>query len=152
VDHAVLTPGGWRKAGELAAGDAVLAADTADTAGPGHRLPPGLEQGIGVWTARQRERLIGESGTCHLCGRTLPGDRLALDHVVPVHEALGRALDESNPAPACEPCHSAKSAREQARARRGDTAAAADPVVSVADDGEEMTYDLSVTGPWHNFL
>lgn len=59
VDHAVLTPDGWRKAGELAPGDAVLAAGAV---------------------------------------------------------------------------------------------AVPDPVVSVADDGEEMTYDLSVAGPWHNFV
>ncbi len=62
VDHAVLTPDGWRKAGELAVADAVMAAG----AGP---LP-----------------------------------------------------------------------------------AAPDPIRAVADDGEEMTYDLSVAGPWHNFL
>jgi thymidylate synthase ThyX len=62
ADHAVLTPDGWRKAGELASGDAVLAGGTA---GP---------------------------------------------------------------------------------------AAVPDLIVSVGDDGEEMTYDLSVAGPWHNFL
>ncbi|MYZ35064.1 FAD-dependent thymidylate synthase [Streptomyces sp. SID4917] len=61
VDHAVLTPDGWRKAGELTTGDAVLAEAT-----------------------------------------------------------------ERNAAP--------------------------DVIVSIADDGEEMTYDLSVEGPWHNFL
>jgi len=27
-----------------------------------------------------------------------------------------------------------------------------DRIVAVADGGEEMTYDLSVAGPWHNFL
>ncbi|WP_237554851.1 MULTISPECIES: FAD-dependent thymidylate synthase [unclassified Streptomyces] len=64
ADHALLTPDGWRKAGELAAGDAVLAGDT-----------------------------------------------------------TGRAA-----------------------------AALPDPIASVAGDGEEMTYDLSVAGPWHNFL
>jgi flavin-dependent thymidylate synthase len=61
ADHAVFTPDGWRKAGELAAGDAVLAG--------------------------------------------------------------------------CEPA-----------------VAVPDRVTAVAGDGEEMTYDLSVEGPWHNFL
>ena len=65
VDHAILTPDGWRKAGELAVGDTVLTADT---------LP------------------------------------------------------------------------------RPIAAAVPDPIVAVDDDGEEMTYDLSVEGPWHNFL
>jgi len=77
VDHAILTPDGWRKAGELAAGDAVMTAGTA-----------------------------------------------------------------------------ASPSAEQALARRGGRTAVAVPdrIVSVADDGEEMTYDLSVAGPWHNFL
>ncbi|WP_425424323.1 FAD-dependent thymidylate synthase [Streptomyces lushanensis] len=61
VDHAVLTPDGWRKAGELTTDDAVLA------------------------EATERD--------------TVP-----------------------------------------------------DAIVSIADDGEETTYDLSVEGPWHNFL
>jgi thymidylate synthase ThyX len=68
MDHAVLTPDGWRKAGELTAGDAVMAAGPAD--------PP------------------------------------------------ARAADRAAP----------------------------DTITEVAEDGEEMTYDLSVTGPWHNFL
>jgi flavin-dependent thymidylate synthase len=63
VDHAVFTTGGWRKAGELLPGDAVLTAD-------------------------------------------------------------------GSPAAAAVP----------------------DPVTAVAEDGEEMTYDLAVEGPWHNFL
>src|SRR5882757_1288655 len=77
VDHAILTPDGWRKAGELVAGDAVMTAGTA-----------------------------------------------------------------------------ASPSAEQALARRGGRTAVAVPdrIVSVADDGEEMTYDLSVAGPWHNFL
>lgn len=77
ADHAVLTPDGWRKAGELRPGDAVLAAgtDPRPAAGP---VPP-----------------------------VTPGEA----------------------APA-----------------RPDT------VTAVAEDGEEPTYDLSVEGPWHNFL
>lgn len=69
IDHAVLTPDGWRKAGELQPGDAVMTAPAEPGAVPG------------AWPA-----------------------------------------------------------------------AVADAVVSVGDDGEEMTYDVSVEGPWHNFL
>jgi flavin-dependent thymidylate synthase len=75
VDHAILTPDGWRKAGELAVGDPVMAADTAT------RPPHGL-----------------------------------------------------------------------AVAAPGPVVAAPDRVTAVADDGEEMTYDLAVEGPRHNFL
>ncbi len=153
VDHAVLTPEGWRKAGELAVGDAVMVAGTGPA--PSQALiPPSLRRGIGVWTSMQRERLIKEVDACHLCGQDFPRDQLALDHVVPVAGDLTLALDEKNLAPACEPCHTAKSGGEQALARRGGKVAKAvpDPIVAIEPDGEEMTYDLSVEGPWHNFL
>jgi thymidylate synthase ThyX len=153
VDHAVFTPDGWRKAGELAVGEAVMAADTAPR--PSQALiPPSLRRGIGVWTSMQRQRLIKETDTCHLCGQDFPRDQLALDHVVPVAGDLTQALDEKNLAPACEPCHALKSAGEQALAQGGGEIAKAVPdlIVAVEDDGEETTYDLSVEGPWHNFL
>lgn len=71
VDHAVLTPQGWAKAGELAVGDAVLGAGTAS--GPsGEVVPPGLHRGIGVWTSMRRDRLIAETDTCHICSGTFP--------------------------------------------------------------------------------
>lgn len=153
VDHAVLTPDGWRKAGELTVGDAVMTAGPAPFPTEG-LVPPSLRRGVGVWTSMQRDRLIGETDRCHVCGETFAREQLALDHVVPVTEDLTRALDERNLAPACEPCHAAKSAGEQELARSGDRTAAAvpDPVISIEDDGEEMTYDLTVEGPWHNFL
>ncbi|MCP3821131.1 FAD-dependent thymidylate synthase [Streptomyces sp. A3M-1-3] len=153
ADHAIFTPEGWRKAGELSVGDAVMAAATAPR--PSERLvPPSLRRGIGVWTSMQRERLIKDTDACHLCGGVFAREELALDHVVPVAEDLPRALDERNLAPACQTCHAEKSAGEQSLARRGGKIAVARPdvIVEIVDDGEEMTYDLSVEGPWHNFL
>jgi thymidylate synthase (FAD) len=153
ADHAILTPEGWAKAGELRAGDAVLGAGTAPRPSRAP-VPPSLRRGIGVWTSMQRDRLIAETDRCHLCGGEFPRASLALDHRVPVAADLTRALDESNLAPACADCHATRSAAEQALARRGGEIATAlpDRVTSVIPDGEEMTYDLSVEGPWHNFL
>lgn len=153
ADHAVFTPEGWLKAGELTVGDAVMVAGTAPR--PSQALiPPSLRRGIGVWTSMQRQRLIKDVDACHVCGEEFPRDQLALDHVVPVAGDLTLALDERNLAPACEPCHAARSGDEQALAQRGGKIAKAvpDPVVAIEADGEEMTYDLSVEGPWHNFL
>jgi thymidylate synthase (FAD) len=153
VDHAVLTPDGWRKAGELVVGDSVMAAAT--VAGPsGVPVPPGLSRGIGVWTAMQRERLVKEVDSCHLCGGSFPRSGLALDHVIPVGADLSRALDTDNLAPACEECQARKSADEQrpVRSAGGTAVALPDRIASIVEDGEEMTYDLSVEGPWHNFL
>jgi thymidylate synthase (FAD) len=153
VDHAVLTPDGWRKAGELAAGDAVMTAGSAPQPSV-DLVPHSLRRGIGVWTSMQRNRVIAETDTCHMCGVSFPRESLALDHVVPVVADLTKALDAANLAPACEDCHARKSAEEQALARRAGKIAVAVPdrIVSVVEDGEEMTYDLSVAGPWHNFL
>lgn len=153
VDHAILTPEGWAKAGELAAGDAVMVAGTAPR--PSQALvPPSLRRGIGVWTSMQRERLIKETDTCYMCSRSFPRESLALDHRVPVAADLGLALDTGNLAPACEDCHTRKSGEEQALAKRGGKIAAAVPerILEIVQDGEEMTYDLSVEGPWHNFV
>jgi flavin-dependent thymidylate synthase len=153
VDHAVLTPDGWRKAGELLVGDAVMAAATA--ARTAERLvPPGLRRGIGVWTSMQRNRLINDMDACHLCGGSFPREELALDHLVPVVSDPAPALDEANLAPACEVCQVKKNTQEQSLARDGGHVAVARPdaIVSIVEDGEEMTYDLSVEGPWHNFL
>lgn len=134
-------------------GDAVLGA------GPEREpsrptVPPALARGIGVWTSRQRERLIGATGTCHLCARSFPREELALNHRVPVAADLALALDESNLAPVCEECHTRRSGEEQALARGAAMTGTAlpDRIVSVTQDAEEMTYDLSVEGPWHNFL
>jgi thymidylate synthase (FAD) len=153
VDHAVLTPEGWRKAGELAVGDAVMA-EAAATAPADDLVPPSLHRGIGVWTSTRRERLIKEVDTCHLCGGEFRRADLALDHVVPVAGDLSLALDERNLAPACQECQERRSAAEQELTLRagGSAVARPDAIVSIVDDGEEMTYDLSVEGPWHNFL
>jgi flavin-dependent thymidylate synthase len=153
VDHAVLTADGWRKAGELAVGDAVMAT-AGETRPSTSAVPPSLSGGIGVWTSMRREHLIKENDACHLCGGEFPRNELALDHVIPVAGDLTRALDEGNLAPACEDCHRRKRAAERGREQRGDETDVARPetIVSIVEVGEEMTYDLSVEGPWHNFL
>ena len=153
VDHAVFTPEGWRKAGELVIGDAVMVAGRVPRPSEA-TVPPSLRRGIGVWTSMQRQKLIKPIDVCYLCGEYFARDELVLDHVVPVALDLVRALDQKNLAPTCEPCHAKKSAEEQSLARRGGMVAAAKPdkIVAIVDDGEEETYDLSVEGPWHNFL
>ncbi|MBA0051899.1 FAD-dependent thymidylate synthase [Streptomyces sp. AJS327] len=145
VDHAILTPEGWRKAGELTPGDAVMTADA--TATP--PVPPAVQRGVGVWTAAQRERLLAEPRACHRCERVFPPSVLALDHLVPVTEDLTRALDAENLAPFCSECHPEHAAEGPGA---GAGRALPDPVLSITEDGEERTYDLSVAGPWHNFL
>jgi flavin-dependent thymidylate synthase len=153
-DHRILTPEGWVAAGELRAGDSVLTSgtvyDKADLP-----IPPALRRGIGVWTSMMRSRLIEERDFCHLCGGTFWRDDLELDHVVPVVMNLRLALDPFNLRPACASCHRSKMAREQQYASRlGPRVSpvretlSRDPV-TVA---EEMTYDIEMQDPHHNFV
>jgi thymidylate synthase ThyX len=153
ADHAIFTPDGWRKAGELTAGDHVFGAGFAGVPSEA-TVPPSLRRGIGVWTSMQRNKLIGPVDRCYRCEELFNRDDLVLDHVVPVAEDLERALDVTNLRPCCTACHRRKTNLEQALAKRGGKTAAAVPhrLVIVEPDGVEMTYDLSVEGPWHNFL
>jgi thymidylate synthase (FAD) len=152
-DHAIFTPAGWVKAGDLAVGDAVMVAGYGPVKQP-VVVPPSLRRGIGVWTSMQRSRLIQPVDACRECGQFFDHAALVLDHEIPVVADLTRALDVSNLRPLCIPCHRRKTDLEKALAtRRGSVSAAkGDRVVSIEPAGEEMTYDLSVDGPWHNFV
>ena len=153
-DHRVLTADGWARAGDLRAGDRVAECGTtyprATTA-----VPPSLRRGIGVWTSMQRELLIREHDSCHLCGGTYSRDRLILDHVVPVSVDLRLALDTRNLRPACFSCHRRKTSSEQRYAARLGCRVApsfARLLRTPRRVAEETTYDIEMTGPHHNFV
>jgi thymidylate synthase ThyX len=153
AEHQVFTPDGWQSAANLKLGGHVMAAGRKGV--PGESLvPPSLRRGIGVWTSMQRTKLIKPIDHCYVCRKTFPRSELVLDHRVPVAADLRLALDVANLAPCCKVCHRSKTNVEQALARRGGLTAAAVParITSIRSDGKEMTYDLSVEGPWHNFL
>lgn len=152
-DHAIYTADGWRKAGELEPGEDRIAVASRRSLYAGRQIPPSLRRGIGVWTSMQRQTLIRPIDYCSECaGQFLRGD-LVLDHVVPVTEDLRLALDLTNLQPLCNSCHRVKTDSEQVLARRG-MGAGSRFVSFTIDDGRdvEMTYDLSVEGPWHNFV
>lgn len=151
-DHAIFTDDGWVKAGDLDPGH--LVAVTGRRSGKeGQQMPPALRQGIGAWTSMQRDALIKPVDGCYLCGALLEREKLVLDHVVPVAADLAKALDVGNLRPACEPCHRAKSEDERKLAApQVTTGAKFVRYERVGGPAEEMTYDLSVQGPWHNYL
>ncbi|WP_217168620.1 HNH endonuclease [Streptomyces sp. AC512_CC834] len=149
----ILTPEGWRTLGELGAGDSVMV--TGKIPRPSEAtIPPSLRRGIGVWTSMQRNRLIRPVDDCYVCRMSFARAELELDHVVPVARDLLKALDERNLAPICEPCHAVKNAEEQQLARRAGMIAAARPVpvVAIAKDGVEETYEVAVQAPAANLL
>lgn len=152
VDHLFLTHDGWKKMGELRRGDRLAA--NGKVAAMERPVPPSLRRGIGVWTSMMRSRIIDARDSCYRCGQDFPFSQLELDHVVPVVEDLRLALDEANLKPICEQCHSGKTATEQPP-RHGmlKLGVCWDEIVRAPERvGEEMTYDIVVDGPHHNFV
>ncbi len=79
---------------------------------------------------------------------------MILDHVIPVTASLLTALDERNLKPACYECSRAKTNTEQpsreGMSRRG---VRWERVVDAPESvGEEMTFDMEVVGPHHNYV
>lgn len=152
-DHRILTADGWAPTGELRRGDRIAVTGRRSRFSE-RQIPPSLRAGIGVWTSMQRARLIKPTDRCDVCGEQFPREALTLDHVMPVVTDLTKALDVNNLRPVCEPCHRIKTDSEQILAKRGNVSGSkyvrlpSTPAVC----GEEMTYDISVDDPWHNFV
>lgn len=131
-----------------------------------------LRQRIAAWTARQAPVIHAANGNlCQLCGG---GSRdLHAHHIIPVWMDPERALDVTNLASLCGPCHrrvhrnrSSEEAfaatlrgplpahLETAPRRRGDHRLLAHGVAVAALKylGHRQTYDLCLEGEWHNFV
>ena len=129
-------------------------------------------ESIGRWTTEQAAKVHAQYGyTCQKCGRK--GGRLHAHHIVPVYADPTRAFEIGNLISLCDQCHRATHrTREselafarvhghqiglatdiEAPSRRGFTLTAHPvPVVAIKYVGLRQTYDLSVAGPWHNFV
>jgi len=154
-DHQVWTPDGWVKAGDLQVGDKAGRIGLVAYGEAPKVYSKKLREGIGIWTSQQRH-MIQDVDTCHRCGGIFAKDELELDHVVPVCESLKLALDEDNLSPICTPCHDVKSREETSRnyenRRQRASGVRFERIVSIQKVGEEMTYDLEMPGPYHNFI
>jgi thymidylate synthase (FAD) len=137
-------------------------------------------ENIGRWTSDQAQRLHERFGfRCAICAGK---QRLHAHHVDPVWHAPEKARDVANLMSLCSPCHSALHAQNlelellSIVERRGklsefwlDRAPFAAPgnkprprttrlvrsfskILKIELVGEEMTYDLEVAGPYHNFV
>ncbi len=126
---------------------------------------------IGAWTREHARQVHARFDfTCQACNAR--GVTLHAHHVLPVWYAPDRARDIDNLVTVCDRCHREihASATEElafaaaisdfelpplrdvppARGRR--LVAHADRIVAVTYVGVKQTYDLSVDGPWHNFV
>jgi thymidylate synthase (FAD) len=152
ADHAIFTNEGWVKAGQLES-DHLLTVVGKRPRQAGRQMSRKLREGINEWTMAQKNTVVKPYDRCYLCGDRAERELLGVDHVVPVASDLTLALDVKNLAPVCRPCHKVKSASEQKLAIRGN--ASGGKFVRFERVGRPrvtMTYDLSVDGPWHNFL
>ena len=152
AEHPFFTKRGWVKMKDIEIGDEV--ARLGVVASHDCPIPPILRQGIGVWTSMMRLRLVEDGSRCYLYGQQFVADNLELDHVIPVHESLLTALDVDNLRTACVPCHRVKTNSEQP-SREGKTRRGVrwERVKRLpCSVGEEMTYDIEVEGPHHNYV
>lgn len=110
---------------------------------------------IGRWTREQAPHVHAKFDftcqDCHQRGRTLHAHH---EKSVVEHPALAREFD--NLITLCATCHAIRHGRRgdraQCRARGQPLRAMGSEIISVRLVGEEMTYDLSVEGPHHNFV
>ncbi len=129
-------------------------------------------QSVAAWTTLQAPKVHAQYDyTCQECGTR--GGKLHAHHIVPVWLRRESARDIGNLISVCGPCHrgihrtqEAELAFAQRFADRVGFVADVDPpsragfrlvahpvrVVAVAYLGLRQTYDLSIEGPWHNFV
>ncbi|MDU8946113.1 HNH endonuclease [Ovoidimarina sediminis] len=62
------------------------------------------------WRRLRWQILKRDNFTCQDCGKM--GDRLDVDHIVPVRDAPEKSFDPANLQSLCRECHSAKTRRE----------------------------------------
>jgi thymidylate synthase (FAD) len=126
---------------------------------------------IGAWTRQHAARVHDRFDfTCQACSAR--GTKLHAHHVMPVWFAPDRARDIDNLVSVCERCHreihrsvedelgfatavanvELPPLRDRPRPRGRRLVAHADRIVSVTYVGVKQTYDLSIEGPWHNFV
>ncbi len=123
-----------------------------------------------VFLNRNRYRIYERDNyTCRLCGQR--GGQLHAHHVVPVWADPSRACDLNNIVTLCVSCHRRVQGREleyiehltgaplpqlihRMKPRRPQQKLIAKPVkvLKVEYVGREMTYDLAVCGPYHNYI
>ena len=150
--HRFMTVEGWKQLGELRAGERL--ASNGKVAAMKRPVPPSLRAGIGVWTTMMRSRIIQATDRCYVCGGKFSFSDLQLDHVVPVVLDLKKALDETNLKPICELCHRRKTNVEQGHRQTATRLGVCwdELIVDPVRIGEEMTYDIEMDGPNHNFV
>lgn len=152
AEHRILTQDGWAKICDLSGDEFIYVS--------GKRnsnmvvVPPSLRRGIGVWTSMMRNKLIRPVDYCYICSRQFDRDDLVLDHEISVAEDLTKALNVKNIKPACKICHREKTNREQKLSDRNIVAGSklSRLLGKPKRVSEEMTYDIEMNGPWHNFV
>lgn len=150
--HRFLTPEGWRKLGELKPNDMVYVQQKGYKKTKA-KVPRNLRTAINSWSGQYYANILEKQhGFCAQCAGAVEGG--VVDHKIPVALDLKQALDEENLQVLCKKCDRGKTNEEQKIADRTGAyeKVSGERIVSIDYVGEEMTYDLSVAEPHHNFL
>lgn len=154
MNHLYFTPGGWKRLSELKPGSIVYRTGKVAKDKSEPYIPPRTRQGIQVWTTQQKSIVVPAFGAeCYVCHDELTYAEAQVDHIVPVVLDIAKGLDITNLAPICKHCHRQKTSTEQQYARRGTVSSVRGEMIeSISDPREEMTYDLVLDDPHHNFV
>jgi thymidylate synthase (FAD) len=128
---------------------------------------------IGAWTHQVAPQVHERFDyTCQRCGLRGSDSQLHAHHIVPVHADPGQAYELDNLVSLCQPCHiflhqhnleasfaaalqpgrNAESWSAKPRPQGRKLRAHPLTVTNVEYLGEQITYDLEVEEPWHNFV
>lgn len=155
-DHFFYGPEGWVKLKDITPGCQLYVQGRVSRSGYKSAVPKPLRQGIQVWVSHiKNEILKRDNKRCARCGSTeYKKNEYRIDHIKPVITHLELALSKDNLQILCPPCDRSKTNGEQILASRpkGYQVVSPDVVVSVVSGGEQLTYDLVLEGPYHNFL
>lgn len=158
-DHRFLVEGGgYKELQSLEVGDYVQMLGVRGLKREGRLYSRERRQGIGHWaTSVARPALLGgkDAGKCYICDGVFGASELEADHIEPVAKSLEKALRLDNMALACVMCHKAKTKQEQSY--RGtfsplERGTRLSRIARIEYAGEEMTYDLMMDAPLHNFV
>jgi hypothetical protein len=151
-DHLVMTTRGYRRIEEIVPGSTEIVVRKYGKREDELLDPLRLKKFDGRWRSNwqttKRKELFSLHGGCQECGSTRD---LAIHHVIPVCERPDLVFEDTNIQLLCRPCHIERHRHQSWRG--GSHLYGASVVVDeVVSRGIEDTYDLSIAGPYPNFI
>lgn len=149
LDHLIKTEHGYTRMGDLKVGDQIVVASRlkATKADPkNHKFVDG--QWRSKWQDVKRTELIEQSPLCRECNVNEGTD---IHHIIPVNQDTSLTYEPSNITLLCKSCHS-EAHKVQGWQTGTPLVSKLETVTDIKYRGDEMTYDLEISGEFPNFL